>query len=50
MAVSVWGQVYGVTSLMLEAQIPHTVLGRFDMRSLVLFSLDQHLVTGGSKI
>ena len=50
MAVSVWGQVHGVTSLMLEAQIPHTVLDRFDMRSLVLFSLDQHLITAGSKI
>jgi AcrR family transcriptional regulator len=51
MAVSVWGQVHGITSLMLEGQISHTVLDRLDIRSLVLFSLDQLLVDGpGSEI
>src|SRR5512138_60386 len=29
MAVSVWGQVHGVVSLVLEGQISHTVLDRF---------------------
>ena len=44
MAVCVWGQVHGITSLMLEGQISHTILERFDLRRLVLFSIDQILV------
>jgi AcrR family transcriptional regulator len=43
MAVAVWGQVHGIISLMLEGQISHTVLDRFDIREIVLFALDQIL-------
>jgi hypothetical protein len=41
MAVSVWGQVHGIISLMLEGQISHTVLEQFDIREIVLFAMDQ---------
>ena len=43
LAVSVWGQIHGIISLILEEQIPHTVLDRFSIRDIVLFSLDQLL-------
>ncbi|HMB25037.1 MAG: TetR/AcrR family transcriptional regulator [Chloroflexota bacterium] len=39
MAVSVWGQVHGVVSLVLEGQISHTVLDRFSLRDIVLFGI-----------
>ena len=41
MAVSVWGQVYGVIALALEGQISHTVLDRFAIRDIVLFGIEQ---------
>jgi AcrR family transcriptional regulator len=41
MAVSVWGQIHGIISLLLEGQIPHTVLDHFSIRDIVLFALDQ---------
>jgi AcrR family transcriptional regulator len=41
MAVSVWGQVHGVISLMLEGQISHTVLGRYSLRDILLFGIEQ---------
>ena len=41
MAVSVWGQVYGVIALALEGQISHTVLDRFGIRDIVLFGIEQ---------
>jgi AcrR family transcriptional regulator len=44
MAVAVWGQVHGIISLMLEGQISHIVLDRFDIREIVLFALDQILI------
>jgi hypothetical protein len=44
MAVSVWGQAHGIISLMLEGQISHTVLDRFNVRELVFFALDQILI------
>lgn len=44
MAVSVWGQVHGVVSLVLEGQVSHTVLHRFSLRDIVLFSLDQVVI------
>jgi AcrR family transcriptional regulator len=44
MAVSVWGQAHGIISLMLEGQISHTVLDRFNIRELVFFALDQILI------
>ena len=43
MAVSVWGQIHGIISLILEGQISRGVLNRFSVRDLVLFSLDQLL-------
>jgi AcrR family transcriptional regulator len=41
MAVSVWGQIHGIISLLLEGQISHTVRDRLSIRDLVLFALDQ---------
>jgi AcrR family transcriptional regulator len=46
MAVAVWGQVHGIISLILEGQISHTVLDRFDLRSIVSSALDQILIAG----
>ena len=40
MSVSIWGQVHGIISLALEGQISHTVLDRFSIREIVLFSLE----------
>lgn len=39
MAVSVWGQVHGVVSLVLEGQVSHTVLDRFSLRDIMLFGI-----------
>lgn len=44
MAVSIWGQIYGVILLALEGQISHTVLDRFTLREIVLFGIDQKSV------
>jgi AcrR family transcriptional regulator len=41
LAVSVWGQVHGITSLILEGQITHRVLGRFPLRKILLFAISQ---------
>lgn len=41
MAVSVWGQVHGIISLMLEGQISRTVLDKFSVRDIVFFAIDQ---------
>ncbi len=41
MAVSVWGQVHGIISLLLEGQISHTVLDRMNIHDIVLFGIDQ---------
>lgn len=41
MAVSVWGQLHGIVSLVLEGQIPHMVLDRYPTRELVSFAIDQ---------
>ena len=43
MAISVWGQIHGIISLLLEGQISHTVLDHFSVRDVVLFALDQLL-------
>jgi hypothetical protein len=40
-AVSIWGQVYGVILLALEGQISHIVLDRFALREIVLFGVEQ---------
>jgi AcrR family transcriptional regulator len=43
-AVSIWGQVYGVIFLALEGQISHTVLDRFTIRDIVSFGIEQMIV------
>jgi len=41
MAVSVWGQLHGIISLVLEGQVSHAVLNRFSVREIVTFAMDQ---------
>ena len=41
MAVSVWGQLHGIISLVLEGQVSHAVLDRFSVREIVTFAMDQ---------
>ena len=41
MAVSVWSQVHGFASLLLEGQISHTLLERWNIRDLLIFNLNQ---------
>lgn len=43
LAVSLWGQIHGIVSLMLEGQISHAVLDQFDIYQIVLFALQQSL-------
>ena len=40
-AVSVWGAVHGLVMLLLEGQISHTLLDQFQIRDLLLHTLDQ---------
>ena len=40
-AVSIWGQVHGIVSLVLEGQISHTILDRHSVQDLVLFAIEQ---------
>lgn len=44
-AVTVWGQIHGIVSLILEGQISHTVLDQFEIRDIVLFAIDQLLIS-----
>ena len=41
LAVSIWGQVHGIVSLVLDGQISHTVLDRHTVQDLVSFSIQQ---------
>ena len=41
LAVSVWGLVHGVVSLLLEGQISHTIRDRYSPRELLIFTLNQ---------
>ena len=43
-AVTLWGQIHGIISLMLEGQISHTVLDKFDIHQIILFALEQLMV------
>lgn len=45
MAVSVWGQVHGILSLALEGQISHTLLEKKSIESIVIFAIEQILIT-----
>ena len=40
MAVSTWGLLHGLVSLVLEEQVSHTILERFTLREMVVFSLN----------
>jgi len=44
-AVAVWGQIHGIISLMLEGQISHTVLDQFELQEIILFAIDQILIS-----
>jgi AcrR family transcriptional regulator len=41
MVVSIWGQVHGIVSLVLEKQISHTVLDQHNLDEILLFALNQ---------
>lgn len=41
MAVSVWGQLHGIISLILEGQVSHVVLDRFNIQEIVVFAMNQ---------
>jgi AcrR family transcriptional regulator len=41
MAASVWGLVHGFVSLILENQISHTLLDRYSLKEMLIFSLNQ---------
>lgn len=41
MAASVWGLVHGFVSLVLENQISHTLLDRYSLKEMLIFSLNQ---------
>jgi AcrR family transcriptional regulator len=40
-AASVWGLVHGFVSLVLENQISHTLLDRYSLKEMLIFSLNQ---------
>ena len=46
-AVSIWGQIHGIVSLALEGQIPHTVIDKRDVQSIVDFALGQLMALKG---
>ena len=41
MAVSVWGQLHGIISLILEGQVSHVILDQYSVREIVFFALNQ---------
>jgi AcrR family transcriptional regulator len=41
MAASVWGLVHGFVSLVLNNQISHTLLDRYSLKEILIFSLNQ---------
>ena len=44
LAVSIWGQVHGIVSLMLEGQISHAVLDQYTVQDLVSISIHQMIL------
>jgi len=40
-ATALWAQIYGLISLYLEGQISHSILDRYELRSILLFSINQ---------
>jgi AcrR family transcriptional regulator len=41
MAVTVWGQVHGMISLIMMGQISHTVLEHYELRTILIIALNQ---------
>ncbi len=41
MAVLLWGQVHGVISLTLMGQVSHTLLEQFDVRAIIIVTMNQ---------
>ncbi len=48
MAVAVWGQVHGIISLALEGQISHTILDEHTLQEIVLFAVEQMVLSAKS--
>lgn len=40
-ALSVWGLVHGIASLILDGQVSHSILDRMSVRDLLIYSLNQ---------
>ncbi len=40
-AVSVWGLIHGFIVLILEGQVSKTILNRFSIKEMLIYSLDQ---------
>lgn len=40
-ATALWAQIYGLISLYLEGQISHSILDRYDLKAILLFSINQ---------
>jgi len=40
-ATAVWAQIYGLISLYLEGQISHSILDRYELKSILVFSINQ---------
>ena len=40
-ALTVWGQLHGIVSLILDGQVPHVVLDQFSAREIVTFAMNQ---------
>ncbi|MBI2759189.1 MAG: TetR/AcrR family transcriptional regulator [Chloroflexi bacterium] len=41
MALTVWGQLHGIISLILEGNVSHVILDRFSIREMMLFAMNQ---------
>jgi AcrR family transcriptional regulator len=41
LTLSIWGAIHGLISLILEEQASHTILERFSLREILLFTLNQ---------
>jgi AcrR family transcriptional regulator len=41
LALSIWSAIHGLVSLILESQVSHTVLERFSLREILVFTLNQ---------
>jgi hypothetical protein len=44
-AVSIWGGVHGLVMLLLEGQISHALLDEYDLKQIILYTLNQFTLT-----